>query len=94
MGPCTWEEKVREFKFKVQTTWTRDKLDEISNLKKIGMHHHARLLEVLEDVVGRGDIVEARAMASSAKMQASIVKAFMRTRDYKDVMDDWNTVRC
>jgi len=81
-----WEERVREFKFKVRCRWTRGQVDEIHKLKQIGMHHHAQFMSAIEGMAGRGEVGKAQDMVASAQVQARVVKEFMRTEEYKVVM--------
>jgi len=85
-----WEDKVREFKFNVKKRWTRGEVDEIRRLEGIGLYHHARFMSVVEDMVGRGDIIKAQEMAASARLQARVVKMFMRSEEYKTMMGPLN----
>jgi len=85
-----WEDKVREFKFKVRSTWTRGEVDELRKLEEIGMHYHARFISCLEDMVGRGETVKSGEMVASARVQARVVKEFMRTDEYRTVMERLN----
>jgi len=65
----------------------KGQVDEIAKLEAIGMQNHAEFLKSLNKLAASGDDFKTEKMGFSAQIQARVVRKFMATKEYREMME-------